>query len=108
MNAVTGLVAIASLLLALAAAGGTAKEQVGVNSQAARPITASKLGANHNETLVRDTTSVQQADTLSQWLTSVQAFVFARSLTYGSSGIRCEDWGCGTNHNETLVSDAAR
>lgn len=55
MNAVTGFVAIVSLLLALAAGGGTAKEPVGASSQPARQITPSKLATNHNETLVRDT-----------------------------------------------------
>ena len=61
MNAVTGLVAIVSLLLALAGAGGAATEQAGADSQAARPVTTSKLGANHNETLVSDATPVEQA-----------------------------------------------
>lgn len=51
MNTVTSLVAIVSL--ALAAAGGAAKEQA-ADSQAARPITTLKLGVNHNETLVSD------------------------------------------------------
>jgi hypothetical protein len=52
MNTVTSLVATVSL--ALAAAGGAAKELAGADSQAARPITTSKLGVNHNETLVSD------------------------------------------------------
>ena len=59
MNAVTGLVAIVSLLLALAAAGGTAEEPAGVSSPPARRITPSKLATNHNETLVRDTAPVE-------------------------------------------------
>ena len=55
MNAVTSFVAIVSLLLALAAAGGAAKEPAGMSSPPAGQITPSKLAANHNETLVRDT-----------------------------------------------------
>jgi hypothetical protein len=54
MNAATGLMAIVSLLLALAGAGGAATEQAGADSRAARPVTTSKLGVNHNETLVSD------------------------------------------------------
>ncbi len=55
MNAVTSFVAIVSILLALAAAGGAAKAPVGVSSPPARQITPSKLATNHNETMVRDT-----------------------------------------------------
>jgi len=118
MNAGTGLVAIVSLLLALAAAGGAAKEQAGVDSPTGTRSTASRVpdrgsscpswgcGENHNETLVSDATSVQQADTLSQWLASVQAFVFASFTNDAPVRGRCEDWGCGTNHNETFVQDA--
>jgi hypothetical protein len=54
MNAVTGFMAIVSLLLTLAAAGGAAKEPAGVSSSPAGLITPSKLATNHNETLVRD------------------------------------------------------
>lgn len=143
MNTVTSLTAIVSLLLALAAAGGAAKEQAGADSQAARPITTSKLGVNHNETLVNDATpvrqvngsfhatkmagcpiwycgtnhnetlmsdatSAQQTSTLSRWLTSIQAVFFTSFSTNARGGAPCEDWGCGMNHNETLVSDAAR
>ena len=108
MNAGTGLVAIVSLLLALAGAGGPATEQAGVDSQAARPTTTSKIALNHNETLVRDAPSVEQAETWGQWLTSVHSFVIERFSTYAPRPVLCEDWGCGTNHNETLVSDAAR
>ena len=108
MNAGTGLVAIVSLLLALAGAGGAATEQAGVDSQAARPITTSKLGLNHNETLVSDATPLQQADTWGQWLTSMHSFVIERFSTYVPWPVVCEDWGCGMNHNETMVSDAAR
>ena len=66
MNTVTGLVAIASLLLALAAAGGATKEQTDVNSPVEtrattssdardeEPPTCPPCATNHNETLVRD------------------------------------------------------
>ena len=55
MNTVTSLVTIVSLLLALSSAGSVAKPQSEVNSQAAIPITPSRIALNHNETLVRDT-----------------------------------------------------
>ena len=32
----------------------------------------------------------------------------ASTRTTSGSPRPCEDWGCGTNHNETLVRDAAR
>lgn len=62
MNAVTGFVAIVSLLVALATAGGTTQPQADTNvRKAGKPstdylVTPSKLATNHNETLVRDTT----------------------------------------------------
>ena len=99
MNAVTGFVAIVSLLLALAAAGGPAKEPAGL-------ITPSKLATNHNETLVTDT-AARQADTLSRLLAGVQSVVFANfSFNVGGS---CPPFACGTdsNRSETLVSDTA-
>ena len=52
MNAVTGFVAIVSLLLALAAGGGTSKPQP--NAGTCPPWMCGQDG-NHNETLVRDT-----------------------------------------------------
>jgi hypothetical protein len=91
MNAATGLAAIVSLLLALAGAGGAATEQAGADSQAARPVTTSKLGLNHNETLVSDASSVQRAD----------------GSLYAPKKAGCPVWMCGTNHNETMVSDTA-
>ena len=120
MNAGTGLVAVVWLWLALAGAGGAATEQAGADSLTGTRGTASRLpdrgdtcptwgcGENHNETLVRDATSVPQADTWGQWLTSVHSFVIERFSTYAPRPVLCEDWGCGTNHNETMVSDAAR
>ncbi|HSE37888.1 MAG TPA: hypothetical protein VLG74_11335 [Blastocatellia bacterium] len=59
MNAGMSLIAIVALLLALAAAGGAAKEQAGVNSSGDTPIAPSKIAINHNETLVSDTTPIQ-------------------------------------------------
>ena len=56
MNAVTGLVAIVSLLLALAAAGGTANPQEGGTTC---PPFACGSSENHNETLVCDTAPVK-------------------------------------------------
>ena len=111
MNAVTGFVAIVSLLLALAAAGGATKEQAEVNSPTATRGTTSlcpTCGGNHNETMVSDAPSVQQTDLLSQWLTSVQEFVFTSFSTYarGEEPPVCPM--CGGNHNETLVRDAMK
>ena len=119
MNAGTGLVAVVSLLLALAGAGGAAAVQAGADSLTGTRSAASRLpdrgdtcptwgcGENHNETLVSDATPVpQQADTLSRWLTSIQAFIFTDFSTYAPRPVLCEDWGCGMNHNETMVSDA--
>lgn len=106
MNALTSFVTIASLLLALATAGTVVNKQTDVNSPAAsRNITPSKLGLNHNETMVSDAALVQQADTV-KWLMNVQTSILTRFSIYLSG--RCEDWGCGTNHNETLVRDVAR
>lgn len=105
MNAVTGFVAIVSLLLALATAGDARKDQAKVDAPP-RNITPSKIAINHNETMVRDATSVQQPDAWAEWWTNVQDFVFANLITYDlrdKGG--CDDWGCGTNHNETMVSD---
>ena len=69
MNAVTDFIAIVSLLLALATAGNTTKDQTGVSSPSAASITTSRprpgdcdefgCGMNHNETLVRDTAPVK-------------------------------------------------
>ena len=114
MNAGTSLVAIVSLLLALAAAGGVATEQADVNSPTATRSTTSRLpsdkcygcGANHNETLVSDAPPVQQDETWSQWVTSLQAFAFGSFTNFADDD--CPPWRCGTNHNETMVRDAAR
>ncbi len=109
MNTVTGYVAIVSLLLAMALAGGAAKKQGSVNSQTERNIAPSRIALNHNETLVSDVTSVQQTDSWSEFLISVQVFIFNRFSIYAPGrGIPggCDEFGCGMNHNETMVSDA--
>ncbi len=62
MDAVTGFVAIVSLLLALAGGESTAQRKAGngqkelaaASTQPATQTTSSKLATNHNETLVRD------------------------------------------------------
>jgi hypothetical protein len=57
MNAVTEFIAIVSLLLALAAGGGTAKPQAGTTAPQSGgncPPFACGSDGNHNETLVRD------------------------------------------------------
>lgn len=61
MNAVTGFVAIVSILFALAAGGVTTAPEAritvrkaGEGQKEARLVTPSKLATNHNETIVRD------------------------------------------------------
>ena len=59
MNGVTGFVAVASLLLALAAGGGTTKPQLLPQAQPKTPCNCPPgvpipYPNNHNETLVRD------------------------------------------------------
>jgi hypothetical protein len=64
MDAITNLLTIISLLLALAAAGDASKSQVELSSPSAargassRPLTGCEdefgCGMNHNETLARD------------------------------------------------------
>jgi hypothetical protein len=107
MNAVTSFVALASLLLALGTAGVVANKQTGVNSPAAsRTITPSKLGVNHNETMVSDATTVHQRDTSNEVFKGEQAFGFVRVLLYPNMA-GCPVWMCGSNHNETMVRDLA-
>ena len=75
---------------------------------AARNITPSKLVLTITETMVSDAAvEVQQADTLSDWLMSVQAFVFSGFLTHLPVRGDCNEFGCGTNHIETMVHDPA-
>jgi len=58
MNAVTGFVAILSLLLALAAGGGEAKPQ----SAGTCPPFMCGSDSNHNETLVRETAPMNRKE----------------------------------------------
>jgi hypothetical protein len=101
MNAVTGLAAMVSLLLALAGPRGAAKEQAGENSPTGTRSTTSRMtddgsgcpewgcGSNHNETMVSDATSAQQPE----------------GSLYAPTLAGCPIWFCGSNHNETLVDD---
>jgi hypothetical protein len=68
MNPVTNFMLIVSILLALAAGGNSSKGQAEASSPSAARITSSRPGtgcsnwactSNHNETLLRDTSSVQ-------------------------------------------------
>jgi hypothetical protein len=93
MNAGMSLVAIVSLLVALAMAGGAAGgNSTTTASDASRnQPNATKVGGcgrwgcgqNHNETPVRDT-----------------------ALTKGGSQT-CPKWVCGANHNESMARDTA-
>jgi hypothetical protein len=65
-------------------------------------------GMNHNETLVNDVPLLEQPHALSQWLANVQAFVLATFTNNAPVRDWCENWGCGSNHNETLLSDSVR
>jgi hypothetical protein len=58
MNAVTGFIAIVSLLLTLATGGDTAKQKAGTPQANTCPPWACGSDSNHNETLVRDTAPV--------------------------------------------------
>jgi hypothetical protein len=100
MNAGTRLVALISLLWALAVVGG-------VNHDTAAPSSprAKKIAINHNETMVRDAGSVERSARWSDWLRTVLAAVFAKARVSGG----CDDeFGCSGNHNETMVRDVAR
>jgi hypothetical protein len=94
------------LALALAATGSSTRYPADVrNSPAAVP----GHNLNHNETLVRDTTLTQRADDWSLWLSVEQAFAVAQRFIpfpiYQPRIAGCGPWGCGQNHNETLVRD---
>ncbi len=60
-------------------------------------------GTNHNETMLGGSLAIGQAysvtDSVSDLLASLQTF-FGRPT---SGGAGCDDWGCGTNHNETML-----
>jgi hypothetical protein len=143
MKTIADFVTIGSLILTLWMVGDLAKVKQGKNPPAA-PVTAEKLGANHNEMLVKDTgpvktealpihlqesihydaqpvhprncdwlecgsentaslkvdtQKVRETKPQASWLTSVWEFFFKGTKP------PCEDWGCGTNHNEILARD---
>lgn len=106
MNAGMTIATIFSLLLALATAGDAAKHQAGVSDSPAG-IRGSNL--NHNETLVRDTALVQQSNDWSLWMSDERSFAASVLIQFSMyrPGPGCSPWVCGSNHNETLVRDAA-
>ena len=79
---------------------------------------------NHNETLVRENVQAKgvkvksqvkagkngDALTVNHHETLLRANTQAKSLKVKSqvkAGVNCPAWGCGENHNETLVRDEA-
>jgi len=64
-------------------------------------------GMNHNETMLGTSLAIGQAysvtDSVSDLLASIQA-CFGEPT---SGGGVCDDWGCGSNHNETMLVDSA-
>lgn len=110
MNITTSFIAIVSLLLALATADTATKQQSEEQSPAAAAATApSKIALNHNETMVSEAPLAQDASLWSRWVTSVQAFIFT-SFSNGAPVNRdgCDDdFGCGMNHNETMLRETS-
>ena len=104
MNAITTLILTLSVLMVLAVAGATSNVQ---NSSEASDTPPSKIAINHNETMLGSSLAIGQAysmtDSVSDLLASIQAF-FGRP-TSGGGG--CDDWECGSNHNETMLLDVA-
>ena len=104
MNIATSFIAIVSLLLALATADTATKQQSEEQSRATAAETSpSKIALNHNETMVSDAALTQDASLWSRWVTSVQAFFFSRPTPGG-----CDEFGCGMNHNETMLRETGR
>jgi hypothetical protein len=63
------------------------------------------VNLNHNETLVRDTVSIQPASEQNAWNDGEQSFstsLLLSFLTYRIGGV-CSPMVCGANHSETLV-----
>jgi len=107
MNTGMSFFAIASLLLAMAMAGESLKQQARGTSSAPthNRNSVDRIAINHNETMVSDVALIQQA---SLWLTNLRSFVVTKFATYTRGGKGgCEEFGCGGNHNETMVSDVA-
>jgi len=91
MNAGTYLLLTLSLLFALAVAGSAISEQRNEDSDSTTP---SRIAINHNETML---SVAAPAYGLSDLLADFQAF-FSKPTSGG-----CDEWGCGTNHNETML-----
>lgn len=106
MNTGMSFLAIVSLLLAMAMAGESVKQQAGGTAPSAQSYSCGsvdKIAINHNETMVSDMAFVEEA---SLWLRSFLVTQFETYARAGKGG--CDDeFGCGTNHNETMVSDVA-
>jgi hypothetical protein len=67
---------------------------------------------NHNETMVSDAEPIEVAQNFEYLATAKQTaatgiLLFARFFSYQRGG-GCDEFGCGMNHNETLLSDVAR
>ena len=105
MNTGMSFLAIASLLLAMAMAGESLKQQARGTSSAPthNRNSVDRIAINHNETMVSDVALVKQA---SLWLTNLRSLVVTKFATYTRGGKGgCDEFGCGMNHNETMVSD---
>jgi hypothetical protein len=66
-------------------------------------------GSNHNETLLRDVRPAEPAARWSNWFTGGQSFAASEIILLFSTLTvrdRCDEYVCGTNHNETLLRDA--
>jgi len=96
MNAGTNLLLTLSLLFAMAVAGSAISEQRNEESDTTTP---SRIAINHNETML---SVAGAAYGWSDWLADIQAF-FSKPTSGG-----CDEWGCGTNHNETMLFSIPR
>jgi hypothetical protein len=101
MNAATLIATLLSLLLASV----TAVNSTGNNPAMERPAPPG-VNLNHNETLVHET-AYQRPNAGRSWLTPEQAETVAAFLSQVSLiGTQCNPLTCGSNHNETFISDA--
>ena len=95
MNVTTTLILTFSLLMVLAVGGASTQTQ---NSSEASETPPSRIAINHNETMLVDFAPIQTSNMWDEWLKNFAAF-FSTKPTPGG----CDDWGCGTNHNETML-----
>ena len=102
MNITTSFIAIVSLLLALATADIATIDQSNSTCNTTTVTNPNRIALNHNETMVSDEPLAEQSVGWSQLLMSLRGFFFSRPSPGG-----CDEWGCGSNHNETLVRDSA-